>query len=214
LDPDDEATVRFLEEHEGVFFTYTHEVPVEGRSFGRDVVCCNADEDGSPCPGCERDLNRKFKGFINLIWDNAPVFKRNHEGRLEKDRDNQSIVIGHKPQVAVWGSGVRVFENLDDINGDYGGLRSRRFKVKRKGKGLDTKYKITPETVDSGPQAFTRQEKDLEQNKYDLNPFVKPLSYDEFLKELGEYSPSNGRTEVTPAQEAVRRNPFMRRASD
>ena len=212
LDPDEEAIVRFLEQDDDIFWCNMHDVPVEGRQFGKDVVCCNQDDDGTPCPGCERDLPRKFKGFINLIWMTAPVWKRSPEGRLEKDRDNQPIVVGRKPQVAVWGSGIRVFENLDEVNGNYRGLKSRRFKVKRKGKGLDTKYSVSPENVDSGPQPVTSEEKELEKGKYDLNLFIKPPTYDDFLKELGEIADSNGHVS-TPAEEAASRNPFMRRKS-
>lgn len=212
LEPGEEAVVRFLEQDDDIFWCNMHEVPVEGRNFGRDVVCCNQDNDGTPCPGCERDLPRKFKGFINLIWDNAPVFKRNSEGRLEKDRDNNPITVARKPQVAVWGSGIRVFETLDETNLNYRGLRSRRFRVKRKGQKLDTKYIVSPENVDSGPQEFTKQEKELDRSKYDLNLFVKPPTYNEFLRELGE-GPSSQNGASSPTQEAASKNPFMRRKS-
>ena len=211
LEPGEEAVVRFLEQDDDIFWCNMHEVPVEGRSFGRDVVCLNQDNDGTPCPGCERDYPRKFKGFMNLIWDNAPIFKRSAEGRLEKDKDNATVVTGRKPQVAVWGSGIRVFENLDEINANFRGLRSRRFKVKRKGSGLDTKYSVTPADVDSGPQGFSDAEKNLDKNKYDLNLFVKPPTYNDFLKELGEFGDSGSNGSSTPAEEAAGKNPFMRR---
>jgi hypothetical protein len=210
IDAGEEAIVRFLEQDDDIFWCKMHEVPVDGRNFGRDVACCNQDDDGTPCPGCERDLPRKFKGFINLIWDNAPVFKKNSEGRLEKDKDNNPIIISRKPQVAVWGSGIRVFEELDEINANFRGLRSRRFKVKRKGEKLSTKYSIQPQNVDSGPQDFSDEEKKLQAGKYDLNLFVKPPTYNEFLKELGE-SPNGSGGNSTPADEAANKNPFMRR---
>lgn len=210
LQDGEEAIVRFLEQDDDTFWCHMHEVPVDNRSFGRDVACCDQEKDGTPCPGCEQDLPRKFKGFINLIWDDAPVFKRDDEGKLVKDKDNNPVVISHKPQVAVWGSGIRVFEELDETNANYRGLRSRRFRIKRKGSGLSTKYTIAPEDVDSGPQPMTDAEKKLDGSKYDLNEFTKSPSYNEFLKELGE-APRN-QNGGGGGQEEKPRNPFMRKS--
>lgn len=192
LKADDETVVRFLEQDDEIFWCMMHEVPVEGRQFGRDVVCLDQQKDGTPCPGCERDLPRKFKGFINLIWLDAPVFKRDNENKLVKDNIGDPIVIGVKAQVAVWGSGIRLFEQLDEVNTNFRGLTSRPFKIKRKGEKLNTKYSISPADVDGGPQDFTKEEKELAAKKYDLNEFVKPKSYDEFLKELGERGRGGG----------------------
>jgi hypothetical protein len=201
-----EAIVRFLEQDDDIFWAMMHEVPVENRSFGRDVTCCDQEGDGTPCPGCEKKFPRRFKGFINLIWNEAPIFKRDNDGKLIK-QDNKPVITGYKPQVAVWGSGIRVFEELYEINGNFRGLRSRPFKIKRKGDGLSTKYHITPADVDSGPVEFSDLEKRLEGEKYDLNQFTKAPSYEDFLKELGE-APRQG---DNGNGGAPRSNPFMRR---
>jgi hypothetical protein len=212
LDPDEEAIVRFLEQGEDIFWCYMHEVPVEGRNFGRDVVCINQEEDGTPCPGCEQGLPRRFKGFINLIWDHAPVFKKDAEGKLIKGDDKKPIITGYKPQVAVWGSGIRLFEELEEIDSTYRGLKSRRFKVKRKGSGLNTKYSIKPAEIDSGPQDFDSSEKELAEKKYDLNDFVKPPSYNDFTKELGQSGGSGGSNGSGGSDGPPKpKNPFMRR---
>jgi hypothetical protein len=214
LDPDEEAIVRFLEQGEDIYWCYMHEVPVEGRSFGRDVVCINQEEDGTPCPGCEQGLPRRFKGFINLIWDKAPVFKKDSEGKFEKGSDNKPIIIGYKPQVAVWGSGIRVFEELEETDSSYRGLRSRRFKIKRKGTGLNTKYSIKPADIDSGAQEFDSQEKELEKGKYNLAEFVKPGTYQEFQKELGKSgagSGSGGNGNGNGSGDSQPKNPFLRK---
>jgi len=202
-----ETVARFLEQDEDIFWAMMHEVPVEGRSWGKDVPCLDQDGEGSPCPGCERNLPRKFKGFINLIWHDAPVFKRDEQNKMVKDSNNKPIVTGTQPQVAIWSSGIRLFENLDEINANYKGLTSRRFKVKRKGEGLSTAYSINPEDIDSGKQDFSDKEKSLAAEKYDLAEFTKPGSYDEFLKELGEGGGSSG---SGGSQEQPRSNPFMR----
>lgn len=205
----EEAIVRFLEQDDDIAWCYMHDVPQEGRNFGRDVTCCNQDSDSTPCPGCEQELPRKFKGFINLIWENAPVFKRDKEGKLVKDNDKQPIIVGHKPQVAVWGSGIRVFEDLDEVNTDYRGLRSRRFRIKRKGERLNTKYSISPEHIDGGEKPFSKEEKELEKTKYNLSEFTKTPSYEAFTKEMGQ----TGRTPQNQngddgGQKHV--NPFLR----
>ena len=208
----DETIVRFLEQDDDIAWAHMHKVPVEGRSFGRNVPCLDQDRDGTPCPGCERDLPRTFQGFVNVIWDDAPVFKRDSDGKMVKDRMGDPVVLEHKPQVAVWSSGIRLFEELDEINANYRGLTSRRFKVKRKGEKLDTKYHISPAEVDGGAQPMTEAEQELAKNKYDLAPHVTPGSYEDFLKELGESNGAVGHGQGN-SQPQQRVNPFMRKGN-
>ena len=214
LAPGEETVVRFLEQDDDIHWAMMHEVPVEGRQWGRDVPCVDQERDGTPCPGCEQDLPRRFKGFINVIWDDAPVFKRDKDGKLVKDSTGDPVVLGHKPQVALWSSGIRLFEELDEINANYKGLTSRRFKVKRKGSGFDTKYVIVPEDIDSGRQEFSEEEKKLAEGKYDLTPYVKAPTYDEFEKDASGQRQGGGgfqqRQNGDGGQQAPRRNPFMR----
>jgi hypothetical protein len=208
----DEAIVRFLEQDDDIHWAQMHEIPVEGRQFGRNVPCLDQERDGTPCPGCERDLPRRFQGFINLIWFDAPVFKRDSNNRIVKDRVGDPVIISRKPQVAVWVSGIRLFEELDEINVNYRGLRSRRFKIKRKGEKLDTKYHIAPEDVDSGAQEMTEEEEKLAAEKNDLTPQVTPGSYEDFLKDLGHAVGGNdaGHGQGGNSQPTQRVNPFMR----
>jgi hypothetical protein len=150
-------------------------------------------------------MDRKFRGFINMIWEDAPVFKRDESGKIVRDSTGDPVSLGNKPQVAIWSSGIRLFEELDEINANYKGLMSRKFKIKRKGSRLDTKYLISPQDIDAGPQEMDAAEKELAASKFDLAEFVAPKSYDEFLGELtGGVTNGNG----APAQQAV--NPFMR----
>lgn len=206
LSDGEEVVVRFLEQDDDIHWAMMHEVPVEGRAWGRDVPCIDQDKDGTPCPGCERDLPRKFKGYINLIWQDAPLFKRDQQGKKVKNGD-KDVILGTKPQVAIWSSGIRLFENLDEINANFRGLSSRRFRIKRKGEGLSTTYSINPEDVDSGPQAMSSEEEKLAADKYDLADFVKLLSYDEFLKELNVGPSSFGHGNGEQVQKSV--NPFL-----
>lgn len=210
LGPGEETVVRFLEQDDDIHWAMMHEVPVEGRQWGRDVPCLDQEKDGTPCPGCERDLPRKFKGYINVLWEDAPVFKRDDSGRMVKEQDGKTpVVVGTKPQVAIWSSGIRLFEDLDEINANYRGLSSRPFKVKRTGQGFDTKYRVNPADPDGGAKPMTDSEQALADSKYDLNEYVRPGSYEDFEKELNGQQPErqggggNG-------QPQGRVNPFLR----
>jgi len=209
LENGEEAIVRFLEQDEEIAWCYVHQIPVEGRSWGRDVPCLDQDDEDVACPGCEREMAKKFKGFINLVWHDAPLYKKDKEGKLIK-ADGKKIEIGRQDQVALWTSGVRLFEDLDEINDKYKGLRSRRFTVKRKGVKLDTKYHITPEDVDSGPQSFSIVEKKLAEKPYDLAEFMKPPTYDEFMAILtGTPVKKSDNGDSSPVASAKSKNPFM-----
>jgi len=210
----EETIVRFLEQDEDIAWAYMHEIPVEGRNWGRNVPCLDQEREGIPCPGCERELTRRFSGFINVIWDDAPVFKRDSDNKIIKDRVGDPVILERKPQIAVWSSGIRLFEELDEVNVNFRGLGSRLFKIKRKGEKLDTKYHIAPADVDSGPQEMTEEEKKLAEDKYDLAPFVTPGSYEDFLKELGEGSGSNNVGHGQGGSQPTGRvNPFLRNRS-
>lgn len=208
----EETVVRFLEENDDIAWAHVHAIPIEGRSFPRNVPCLDQQREGTPCPGCEREYPRKFLGYINVIWDDAPVYKRDSDNKIVKDRMGDPVVIERKPQVAVWSSGIRLFEELDEINVNYRGLCSRRFRVKRKGEKLDTKYHIAPAEVDSGPQEMTEEEQKLAENKHDLAPHITPGSYENFLKELGGGGNGVGHGQGD-AQPSGRVNPFLRNRS-
>lgn len=177
----DSAVVRFLEQGDDVSWAWCHEVPIEGREYGRPVACRDQDESGQrigePCPGCEKDQKRKFQGWINVIWRDAPVFKKNAEGRLEKDGNKRPIVVGYDDQVACWQSGILVFEELSGKDVTYKGLTSRDFRITRRGTGLNTKYSIEPADPDGGSQPLSEKDKQLAAGKYDFKEDVVPAPY-------------------------------------
>lgn len=197
------AHVRFLEENDDVHYADVHEIPVEGRSWGITVPCLDQSAEGLPCPGCERGLDRKFKGYINVVWFDAPVWKRDENQRLVKDNNNQKISIGNKTQVAIWTSGIRLFEKLEVINDRYKGLSSRRFEVTRKGRDLPF-YEIVPVEIDGGPQDFSPTEEELAESKPDLNQYTVPGSVDDFLFRLGE-----GGQQQNQNGEQKKKNPWL-----
>lgn len=214
LAPNETALVRFLEEDEDIAWIYVHNVDVPGRAYPDQIPCLDQEDEDEYCPGCEKELPRKFKGFINLIWFDGPVYKRDENKRIVK-KDGEPVVVGEKTQNALWSSGPNLFDQLAEADETYKGLRSRRFIVKRKGKGLDTKYIIKPEDIDSGKQKFDDEERELDAQKYDLNAFMAIPDADEFEDRMnggrsGGYRKKKGSDEDAVSS-SKSKNPFMKR---
>lgn len=181
------AIVRFLEEGEDVSSVWTHKTLPSGKfKYGRYVPCRNQDpETGEPngedCPGCEDEnkevRKKRFRGYINVLWYDAPVFFVDDEGKT-----NYNKVVGNENQVAIWETGIEVFEDLGILDEDWKGLTSRPFKVRRRGEKLDTKYSISPADPDGGAKELTNGEKELIAEKYDLNELTSPGSYETWGK--------------------------------
>lgn len=195
------TVVRFLEEKEDVACGWVHLVRVPGRSFPIQVPCIDQDDEGrrnlgKACPGCEQELDLKFRGKINLIQRDAPIQEKVGE-RWE--------TVGEQDAVVVWDVSFEVLQDLQEKDFDYKGLKSRDFKIKRVGEKFDTKYFISPADPDGGPQPMSEADKELEANKFDLNELTVPSSYDTW----GVRFEKPKQDEVTPSRES----PFRRRTS-
>lgn len=184
------AIVRFLEDGADVACAWVHQLePTGGREYGVKVPCRDQNFDtlqrgvGEACPGCERDLKPQFQGAINMIWRDAPKLKRDDEGRMVRGDDNKPQFDGTEDQLAVWVAGITVFEDLDTIDADFGGLTSRDFKITRRGSGLNTKYAIRPANVDGGPSDLSEADKKLAEEKFDLTPYASAPEYEEWGKQ-------------------------------
>ncbi len=191
------AVVRFLEEGEDVACGWVHLQKVPGRSFPLQIPCIDQDDEGrrnlgKDCPGCEKELEIKFRGKINMIQRDAPVQEKVGQ-RWE--------TVGNEDAVVVWDVSFEVLQDLQEKDMDYKGLKSRDFKVKRSGEGFETKYFISPADPDGGPQAMSAGDKELEAEKYDLNELTVPSSYESWGVRVEE------KDEVTPSRES----PFKRR---
>lgn len=186
--PDDGDTgdVWFVADEDGevVYGAYVHEVPVEGRAYPDLVTCINQDEEGNetddPCPGCEKDLKRKERFFVQVVWLEGPVYKTDENGRPVKNNAGDLVIKGYEDQIAVWPMGPQLEEQLEEIEEEYG-LLSTPFTIKRKGQKLKTTYRIKPvdpknpeQEMDSDTEAL------IEESAYDMNEFTKAISYDEF----------------------------------
>lgn len=205
----DSAVVRFLEQGDDVKWAWVHELPPAGNRPVGDKIPCRAYDDegrftGEDCPGCEKQLKRTFQGAINLIWRNAPVFKRDENKRLVKE-NGAVVVVGESDQIGVWVSGITVFDDLSETDSTYKGLCSRDFKITRRGSALNTKYSINPADPDGGPKPMSAADNTLALEKYDLISYVEAPSYDTWGKAKTNTASGSGGT-TTPADTS----PFMR----
>jgi hypothetical protein len=196
------AVVRFLEQGSDVVSMWAHQKPNEIPFIPcRDQDPETGEPIGEDCPGCEAGYKKRFRGVINLIWRDAPVYETNEDGRL-----NFNKVVGREDAVVVWETGIEVFEDLQILDEDYNGLSSRDFKIRRKGERLNTKYSITPADPDGGAVAPSDEDLVLAENKFDLNEIVAPPSYEDW----GQNRSSNSdKPKVTAVSADV--SPFKRR---
>lgn len=203
------AVVRFLEEGEELHWAWVHQTPAQGNlSWGLKVPCRDQGEEGEPiderCPGCERNYKRQFQGVVNVIWRDAPVLERDDDNRLVRDTAGNLVVSGKADSIALWISGVTVFEDLEDLDNTYG-LTSRDFLVKRRGADLSTRYTISPADPDGGPQKMSKADIALAGEKYDLTEYVVPPTYDSWGKAFTSNS-----TNKTTENKSLTQSPFKR----
>jgi len=205
------AVVRFLEESDDLSWAWVHQLPATGQNkFGIKIPCRDQGETGEPigepCPGCERGDKRTFQGAVNIIWRDAPVLERDESNRLVRDAANNPVISGNKDQIAVWISGVTVFEDLEDLDKTYNGLASRDFLVKRRGSGLNTRYTISPADPDGGPQKMNKADTTLSLEKYDLTEYVLPPTYATWGKSTWQTNSEEAAANITPKAQS----PFQR----
>lgn len=208
-----EAVVRFLEQDEDVAWSWTHQLaPRDGQNFGDDEVCLNQDgSDRDACPGCQQGMRRKFIGYINLIWREGPVWKRNDEGRLVKE--NGRLVLDRREDIlAVWKGGIMVFDELTGLNATYKGLMTRDFRLRRRGDGLNTSWQIYPADPDGGPKAMSAADKKLAAEKTDLTPLITPPSYESWGQGGNPLALVSGGGDSAP--EGADINPFRKKRGE
>lgn len=232
--PDDGDTgdIWFVEDDEGdvVYGTYVHEVPVEGRPYPDLVVCIAQDDEGEdtddPCPGCEQDLKRKARYFVQVVWLDAPLYKRDENGKVVKDNVGDPVIKGEEDQLAVWPMGPELEEALEELDEEYGsgdesGLLVGPFTVKRKGLKLNTTYRIKPMDPKNPEQEMPDEIKELiESDEFiDLGEFTRPPSYEEFESRINgtafqnkddDKRGKNGKA----TRSAKRKNPFGKRRNE
>jgi hypothetical protein len=197
-DSGDSATVRFLEQGDDVYSYWYHDFshvnPKEG--WKTKVPCLDQEDEGKPCPGCRDDMPRRFQGLINLIWRDAPLYKRDEDNRVVK-KNGEYVVDSYEDQIAVWEAGIEVFKQLAKKDVSWNGLASRDAEVTREGLKLNTKYYVEPADLDSGPTDISKEDEELVENKYDLEQVARFADADHFEKIVEKY----GKSEDDDAEE-------------
>lgn len=203
----DAATVRFLEQGDDIAWALCYRLPPRANQKWGDLVpSLDQDNDGTPCPFRERiGGSPTVRAYLNLIWRDAPKFKRDEKGWMVKDASGNYTIEGVQDRVVVWSVGQRVLQTLAALDADLLGLSSRDLKIVRQGSGpTDTNYTVYP-TGEAIP--LSDDDVKLADNKYDLSKFINPPSYDEALQMLSipienEQDNSSNKSEVI--------NPFMK----
>jgi hypothetical protein len=191
------ATVRILEEGDDVTCYWAHPVDM-GKRYPTLVPCRDQDMEtgeriGEDCPGCEEGLKRRFRLVLNVIWRDGPVYEKD-EATGKIDFDTPSYNEDH---VCLAEFGSEFAEDLQLLEDDYSGLKSRDWKISRRGAKLDTKYSIRPAVVDGGATPLSKEDKILEENKYDLNEVVAAPAYEIWGKAVGKKEEDNTPSEAS-----------------
>lgn len=202
----DEANVRFISAEAA----FCHQVTMPNKKYPDWVPSLDQSQpyvDGSSdCPMAQAGLRRALRGWISLVWRDAPLYKRDDDNRMVKDQYGNLVQVGTEDQIAVWTVGIQVMEELAAINAKYKGLSSRDFTVTRKGQGLKTSWSILPADVDSGPQALSSEDEKLVETAPDLKQFTIAPEREKLLGMISG-APSGGSGNL---EQAMSTNPFMR----
>lgn len=208
----DSATVRFLEEGDDVYSYWYHDFTHVNKQEGwkTKVPCLDQEDDGTPCPGCEEDMPRKFQGLINVIWRDAPVYAKDSEGNIDWDKKK-----GTADQVAVWRAGIELFSKVlgrKDVT--YKGLSSRDFEIVRDGVKLNTSYSVEPVVIDGETKAvpLSKDDKALAKEKYDLEELARFVDYDDakkiIEKKIAEYDGDDSDDDDEDVSAFLKKKPF------
>lgn len=180
------AVIRPLEGGDDLTYALVHPVIIDGRPFPVDIVCRDQDNSGEACPGCEAGIKRAVKGFLNVIWRNAPDFPLDEDtNKYNTKVDYESLPKSDK--VAILSSGPTLFGRLDELDEDYT-LVDHDFSITREGLKLATKYKVKK----LKKVALSAADKQLAAEKHDLSHYVRVPDYDEWIeRSQGNFSRSS-----------------------
>jgi len=175
--PGDIGTVRVLDEPEDMEWAFVH--VISSAPFKQEI-CLNQEDDGDPCPGCERELKRRTRVWTRVLWREAPKFKRDEDARIVKGANGKGIEDGTEDTVAVWEFGPEVADTIARRHAKMKkGLISQDVVVERIGSGKETKYEILP--GDEGVSNLTATDKSLiTERDVDLKQFTLAPSYEEW----------------------------------
>lgn len=192
----DSVVLRVLDVGEDFKDVYVHRVPFErenGSVYYLDVPCLDQDEDGTPCPGCADDLQRRYKFYANSIvrdWEDPET---------GKVADTLMILSG----------GIMLAKALNKKHQRHG-LDNRDIVIEREGTKKQTVYEV--DWADEENTPLTSNDKKLAKDKYDFTYYTKLPDFDDF------YTPPSQRDkdddDVDYKKSAKRDSAFKRKRDD
>ena len=121
-------------------------------------MCLDQNDDGTPCPGCRDDLERRYKFWCRVI---------EREAEIENDSGK---VTGYEDQVKIMSGGKRLAGALNKKHKKRD-LSLRDIEMEREGTGWDTDY--TVEWVDEKDVPLTSAEiKMVDESDIDLDRYA------------------------------------------
>lgn len=170
------VVVRVIDPDEHFVDGYVHQVEFEGRgkgkrSYYRDVMCLDQRDEGTPCPGCRDDLDRRYKFWCLVIERDAA--EENSKGK----------VVGYSDKVKIMSGATRLVRELNKKHKRHG-LESRDIEISREGESFDTTYEV--EWVDEEDVPLSKTDKKLiAESRIDLGRYTSIPDFDDFYKAPG-----------------------------
>jgi hypothetical protein len=150
---------------------FVHPVEFKGQSkktFTRDVMCLDQDDDGTPCPGCRDEMERRYKFWTRVIERDAEV--ENDSGK----------VTDYKDQIKILSGGKRLAGALNKKHKKHD-LSKRDVEIEREGTGWDTDYSV--EWVDEKDMPLSKADlKLIEEADIDLDRYATTPDFDDFYE--------------------------------
>ena len=149
---------------------FVHTVEFKGKrgTFTRDVMCLDQDDDGTPCPGCRDDLERRYKFWCRVI---------EREAEIENDSGK---VTGYADEVKILSGGKRMAGALNKKHKKHS-LDKRDIEIEREGKDFDTDYSV--EWADEEDIPLTKEDiKMVDESEIDLERYAYTPDFDDFYE--------------------------------
>jgi hypothetical protein len=171
MDDGESVVVRVIDVGADFKDGFVHPVEFKGQkknTFTRDVMCLDQDDDGTPCPGCRDEVERRYKFWTRVIEREAPT--ENDSGK----------VTGYQDVVKILSGGKRLAGALNKKHKKRD-LSKRDIEIEREGKGWDTDYSV--EWVDEKDVPLSKDDtKLIEASEIDLDRYASIPEFDDFYE--------------------------------
>lgn len=163
------ATMRVLPDTFEEVYVHRTPIDVEVEVKGKkktvtkhyDQACLDQDENGTPCPGCADDIDRRYKFYVWVI------------GRDQEPEGGGKAV----DKLMLWSGGVKLFKALNKKHKSRG-LQNRDIEVSREGTKFETEYEV--EWADEQNVPMSAADKKLAEKVESLDYYITPPEFDEF----------------------------------